>query len=545
MQTKILKDFLWLSASIVIIFCFSRFSVFESNEALAPTILSGSVTQGKPLTVFYYTSHFLLCEIYMKLYETVKGVPWFEVFMYFYAAISLFFILKVLFIKNKSIAAQIFTLLPVLFFFSEFTLIFQYTRIAFALGIAGSLLMLSASSDIKFRKFFAATFFVVALLTRWEVGILILLLQWLYILCCSRSQFKNAVLWGNTLAVIILLGYVAYDRSVTTEYTKKFQPELGYQLLDRGNIIPLSSMANAVDSAKYNAVLQLISDPQYITIDFLKGLVKENAYTGFNSTLWTRCFSLLGNSAENASGFLLIYLLLIAAVLYQQQKSNAKFFSGVTVFCLLAVVLLMAITYFLKMEMRLFNSVIIFASIILLWQINFSAIVKQKYFFALLLIGWAAGIVLQKQIQTRYVSKLIKDAEQNTAFKNAVTQKCGNRIIVPDIQYSQNIIQALFPAQMPDYAAFKNIYLFDFDVMYLEQNYNKYLREQCNCDAGDYKEMMDFFRNNKREIDFIASPERLQVITAYCRTVRQADYRFMLKDSVDAGGIKAFVYCME
>lgn len=475
----------------------------------------------------------------------VKGVPWFEVFMNGYAAISLFIVLKIFFIKNKSIAARMVTLVPVLFFFSEFTLIFQYTRFAFALGIAGSLLMLTAPPAIKFRKFFAVTFFMVALLTRWEVGILILLLQWLYILCGNRSPFKNAALWINTLAVIILLGYVAYDRSVTTEYTKKFQPELGYQLLDRGNIVPLSSMANAVDSAKYNAVLCLISDPQYITIDFLKGLVKENAYTGFNTYLWARCFSLIRNSTANASGFLLIYLLLIAAVLYQHKKNDSKKIWGVTVFCLSAVVLLTAITYFLKMEMRLFNSVVIFASIILMWQINFSAMAKQKYFFALLLIGLATGIVLQRQIQSQYVSKLKKEAEQNTAFKNAVAKKCGNRIVMPDIQYSQNMIQALFPGQTPNFSAFKNIYLFDFDVMYLEHNYNKYLQQQCNCNAGDYKAMMDFFRYKKQEIDFIVSPERLEAITAYCRIVRQTDYRFMLKDSVDGGGIKAFVYGME
>ena len=543
MKLPAFKNVFLLIFCMAVICYFALSSVFEDIQAIFPIFFSGSATQGNPLNIFNYTTHFLLAEVYMKLYILQGKCPWFELVMYAYVVVSLFVVLKVMLERNNSRVVKGLVLITCLFFFSELTVVFQYTRIAFALGISSTLLWTHKSSNKRFYYLFSSLLFLIALLTRWEVGLFVVLIQWLLIAVNPQLITKPAV-WLNTLFFAMVFGYISYERATATGYTEILQQELGYQL-ERGNIVSLSAMTTAVDSVKYISVLNLISDPDYITLGFIKGILREDLYKGLSKELVFRCLSVLTDIAAQAIGFLLIYGLLLTVVLTQQFKRNRTLFWRLVLFNTTVVALEFIITYYIKMESRQFNPTLIFMCLLLLLWLDFSALKNSTAILVTFISFLVCGLIIQYKLQQEYVIDLKNTTENNNVFRQIVVEKCGHKILVPDLRFSQSMIGYIRPIQYPDYSAFHRLYLFDFDVLYLEKNYNGYLHKECNCNAGSYTELMDFFVSKKDSVVWVSTPQRISAIIDYCHTVRHKDYQFSIVDSVQGGGAKAFIYSMD
>lgn len=547
MKTKLLQTSSLFLFAVLFVFGTACFSVYESNEALCATFFSGSVTQAVGISTFYYTTHFLTAEVYMKLYHFFPSVPWYAVVMFSYVAVALFVFLWLLFKNNSpAIASKLIFAVPVMLVLAtEYILFLQYTRVAFALGTATVLLLIKLESAQKKFTFFQIALFVLCLLTRWEVGIFILLMQWLSAFLLAEHKVNKTVLLTNTFAVLLLIGYVVYDRQTSHDYVKQFQPELGYQLLDRGNIVPLSSMKTAVDSAKYKAVLDLISDPQYITIEFLRSLVRENAYAGVSETLITRCANILSDNLSKSKGVFIIYTVLLLLTLFQLFREQKKEAIKLLLFNLSVWLLLVLITYAIKMELRLFVSVLILLSFILLSKIDYSALSAQYIRAVLCVVMMAFGTLVLYGAQKEYKEDIKYQQDRNLKFTTEVKKKYAGKILMPDIRCKQMMVNCIQPFQQPDFSAFPRYYLFDCDVLYLEPDYNAYLRKECNCDAGSYTNFMDFLVSKKDSVRVISTEERISSITDYCQMVRGKNYPFKVVDSLFVDDRKLMVYSFQ
>lgn len=528
---------------LAVVYSLAQYAVYEAGEMFFPLFFSGVITQGLPVNIWYFVSHFILAEVYMKLYSSFPGIPWYETVMYFYVSVSLFSILYILFKNNaeRGVGVKVFIGLLSLILATEFIFFFQYTRGAFALGIAATLTLLHGNKISKNLRWWAAVLFVFCLLTRHEVGIFVFMFQWLVVLFIANKNYSKAVLWFNTVILFLIAGYMAYDRFTTTDFLKQFEPELGYQLLDRGNIVPLGSMKNAVDSAKYIAVTNLITDKEYTTIPFLRSLVAENAFVGVNKALILRAIGEMTDKLDHSLGLLIIYIGLFIIVLQQKLRQGRVAAAKFLAFNLSFWAILFAVAYFIILQYYNVDVMLTMMCFILLSIIDFEA---ARSYPVVILSGllFVSGTKVLYHKQQEYSNRLSANIAANIEFNEEVKKRYAGKIIVPGCDQGELVLFCLRPFQLHNFTMFKRFYLFDSDVVYIEPHYNAYLSKECNCDAGNYTAFMDFMESKKEDVRIISSAERINIIKYYCRVVRGKDYNIVPIDTVSIAGNSATVF---
>jgi len=155
------------------------------------------------------------------------------------------------------------------------------------------------------------------------------------------------------------------------------------------------------------------------------------------------------------------------------------------------------------------------------------------------------GTVKLFEEQQDYSQTIRNETIANSAFKKQIERKYTGKIIMPGLHQAQLMINSSFPFDIPDFSSFKKIYLFDSDVLYLVENYNAYLRENCNCNAGNYADFMDFLVTKKEELVIISNEERTDLMTYYCSKVRKENYLFTPIDSVISNGEVSIAYTLD
>lgn len=532
---------------LLFVYGLAQFSAYEAGELFFPIFFSGAITEGAPVNIWYFVSHFLLAEVYMKLYTLVRGVPWYEIVMYFYVTVSLFTILYILLKNNeqRSTKIKVFIGLLSLVLATELVLFFQYTRGAFALGIASTLSLLARGKVSKKMAWWSCGLFVFCLLTRHEVGIFVFMFQWLSFLFLSDRTFSKAALWFNTAILILIAGYMAYDRLTTTEFLKQFEPELGYQLLDRGNIVPLGTMTNAVDSAKYIAVINLITDKEYTTIAFLRSLVAENAFVGVNKMLILRAINEVADKLNHSLGLFIIYLGLLLILLKQKWSSTKSEALRFLAFNVSFWGILFAVAYFILLQYYNVDVMLTMMCFILLSSINFEALQVSSVLTMFSCLVLIAGTVVLYQKQKEYSHRLQNNIEANVKFREELKHRYAGKIIVPSVEHKKMILFSVRPFQMHNFSAFHRLYLFDSDVTYIEPHYNAYLRKECKCNADSYADFMDYLQSKKEDVRIISDSGRIEIIKYYCSVVRGKNYNIVPIDTVTIAGNTATVFTFQ
>ena len=529
---------------LLFVYGLAGYSVFESYEALYPTFFSGVLTGDVPINIWYFVSHFMLSEIYMKFYSIMPAIPCYEIILFFYVAVALFTILFILFKNNaqSGIKAKIVPILLSFILATEFILFFQYTRVAFALGIASTLVLLAGGKENKMMGWWSGVLFVFCLLSRHEVGVFVFLLQWLAVLFVSNRTFSKVALFFNTTVFFLVAGYIGYDRFTTNDFLKQFEPELGYQLLDRGNIVPLSSMTNAIDSAKYIAVTNLITDKEYTTIAFLRSLVAENAFVGVNKELIVRAVNELADKLNHSFGLLIIYIGLLILIIWQTLPTGRAGIAKLLVFNLLFWGILVAVAYFIMLQYYTVDIMLTLICFILLSKIDFGA-VHIRYPVAILSgILLLVGVLVLYLNQKEYSQRLTNNLEANVKFRDELKQRYPGKILVPGNDQKRMILFSLHPFEMHNFSSFSRLYMFDADVIYIEPHYNAYLSKECKCDANNYTAFLDFLASKKDSVRIISTPERVEIMKYYCRVVRSKSYDLIPIDSISIDGNNATVF---
>lgn len=527
-------------------FGLSQFSEYESAQSLVSTLLSGAITDGHPVNILYFASHFLLADVYAWLYSVTSGIPWYEIFMFGYTAISLFVILYLLWRTNANASVYFKLALTVLTLIvsTEFLFYMESTRVAFMLGTAATLLLFSSFRS-KLAICISVLLFTVCLLTRPEVGVFILFFQWLGYLFYSSKRTALRFLLLHSLAVLLVMGYITYDRVTTTDYIKQFEPELGYQLLDRGNIVPLSTMKNEVDSVKYMAVTNMITDSAYTSISFLRSLVGNDPYTGVSIELIQRSLRIFTQSLNNALGFFIIYLAVLGLLLWQKFTTQPRIALLWIGYHLVFWGVIVVTIYAIKMESWVFSSAIALMLFIMFTQLTPVETTKAKLVAGLSVPVLVLGMVILFKRQHEYSTILSTQTNTSAAFTATLAIKAKDKVILPGINEALYLTHAFRPYQMPDYSAFKKIYLLDSDLLHMEKNYHTYLKNECQCNAGDYIALWDFVAGFKQDARLVMDSARTATIMNYCKVVRGRTYNLTTIDSLQTASTNSIIYRFE
>jgi hypothetical protein len=134
--------------------------------------------------------------------------------------------------------------------------------------------------------------FVVGVLTRSESATAVLL-QFAFFGLVYLQNLKRTVLllvWPTVFLFAVLLT-IAYDLKTSKEYYKQVEPEIEAQLCERENIVPLSIMTTARDSAKWMAARTIMwADPKVLTPDYLRSLIRPEKFIYTDVAQWKRVY---------------------------------------------------------------------------------------------------------------------------------------------------------------------------------------------------------------------------------------------------------------
>ncbi len=543
MKKETLQNIALFIFCLIFIYVLAAFSVFEAYEGTYSSFFSGSLTSGKPMTVYYYLSFYLISAIYLKAYSIAPKIPWYEIIQCFFTAVALFVILKSL-LKNAEEDTKSKKLILValsLIIATEFILPSQYTRNAFALGIA-STLALMAIKDNK-MSVWSCILYVLCLLMRHEVGVFIIIIQWLSIIFISNGKYSKTALAFNTAVLVFMASYIAYDRFVTTDFLKQFEPELGFQLLDRKNIVPLGTMKTAVDSAKYIAVTKMINDPGYTTIPFIRSLVAENAFIGINKELVVRAQEILADKLNHSLGLLIIYFGILLVVIRQAWAAfGKKAVAKIIAFNLFIWSLIAIITFLLTLQYHTLDSMLSILCFILLSRVQWHKLSDTRAIAWLSCAIIVIGTTILTFKQSQYITKIKKQLDNSIQFREDLEHRYAGKIIIPGVDQKKKLIRSFKMFHVPTFPAFAAVYLVDADVTYIQADYSAFLSEKCKCNTKDYTQFFDFLASKGDSVRIISTHERMADIMSYCRVVRNKNYNLVAIDSMYEGQLTTFTF---
>jgi hypothetical protein len=519
-----------LVISFIFVFTGAQFSVFESTEYMGPVFLSDSL--GSTINLFFFASHFILSGLYMKLFSAFASVPWYEIILYTYLSVSFFIILHRISqqrIKDYNIVFSI-KIFLVVFLFIEPMLFLQYTRIAFALGSASTILYLTAAHRKKKYYWLIALTYSFAFMTRPEVGVFIIIMQWLIFVLIIDKHVSKTPLLVNTAVCLTAMLFIVHDRMTTNDFIKKLEPELCYQLLERGNIIPLSSMTNKIDSVKYTAVVNGFFDPKFITIDFLQSLVNENAYVGYDTRLLVRAYQIFIDSIKGAKGILMIYLGLLLASISLEDRNRYNLIRLILLNLTFWTIIVLTI-YLIKMEQWVFHPMLTLMCFILATKADFETFIpriKKLVIVTLFILGAFFSI----RSQQSYYKNIKAEVNTNILYYSKIAALYSGKIIMPAQSSAQKILNHFTPFITPNFSVFQRIYLYDSDVLFLVPDYNTFLSKECKCDAGSYSDFLGYLASKNDSLRYISTPDRVAAIENYCRIVRCRNFDFIPIDTL-------------
>lgn len=545
------KNFLLYSGLITIIFVFIQFTVglnFEFLESFLPSMLSGKATNGHPLNIMFFSAHYPLADlIYVPFYKSIGTYfPFYETSMYACMIVSGSILASVVHQKIRKTPPLFYFIIAGVLAAVYLALIInlQHTIVAFLVCTSATSLIYMDLENRSNRKkiiiyVISILLFTLGLFIRVQVGVFFAIINLVaFILLRSTNNGGKYVIPIFLLITVTHYGILLKNRNISTDYCQKMDLVIGYQLMDRGNIVPISSMQTYSDSVKYLSVINSVSDPKYITTDFIETLIASHPILGIKKQFIIRAYDILFRYIEMNKGLLILYLA-ISLVSIWSHKDNKRKIYGWTLFNLFCWGLIALVIYNIKMELWLFRS--IFFTIAILHILNINANYKfSKIKGQLFSIACIIALALFIHQEAKHFSDVKQKLINHKRTHSILAQKCAGKIVVPGLSESPIYMANFFPFETPDYSAFKHIYYFDTDVLFWQERYNKWAAETCQCETGDMISFMDYL--SKNQAAYITTKERTEIIKTYCSVIRNVDYEFKAIDSLTHNGAPLYIF---
>ena len=225
-------------------------------------------------------------DILQFLQSRNQFVPWYPLFLTFFSSFSFVlinsFILRVLLLRNKNYRHAFFLLVLSSVAFMPNLLWIHQNRTAFIMSGAGLLLSLyphfftySSSFKKQLLSAFGVLWFFGGVCFRPEAGFASFILFIPFYFFVTRQV--SSLLRLSPHFILLVGFFLTYQWNIWFNPTFYYQlePDVEYQIVDNRNVIPLSAMQNARDSARYKAVADewMLADVKQTTPAFIKSLI--------------------------------------------------------------------------------------------------------------------------------------------------------------------------------------------------------------------------------------------------------------------------------
>ena len=405
----------------------------------------------------------------------------------------------------------------------------EHNRTSFLFSIIGLWLIIQ-SSPLSLKYFIGILLFSMGIVFRPEAAIGTLIIACpLFILFRKPYLFQDLKKLILPIAILCIWSTALYLKvTYSDNYLYSMEPDVEYEIFDKGNIVPISTMPNAVDSAKYQMVANwLLCDQDVISPTFLRSLIQQGKQSKL-SYLFTKnnngipFFSKLRQVLETYDFLFLTLAIITLACAYR--KPYQSFFK-----LLLYGIYILSIIVFIiggfgtDIRINYLESVMTVAILALILIPGITISIQKRIWhypilFALCVIAYfyyasKYQVIVKEKAQISENEKMLRLV--NSEKENYLIYM-GNYIFLNHFQ-NPLIIRPIFQG--------KKVINFRFAQYYNTDSYQQILSQYLHIDQPSYRDILHFIQKKTDDIIIISNPHVLQTWLDYNRIVYHISFR--------------------
>ncbi len=506
-----------------------------NNEASYSAFADGAFSDG-PFMDWYFLCHIFINKLYYIFYAVFPSVSWYKWFLFAYSMLgmALMFLVISKLVPERRFIAMIWTLL---FFSALINPFYILSNVRPPVMICGGSLMLLLLNRFNYHslKFWGLIFaFMLGSLIRLEPAGVALIIAFLFIFTCADNlgkALKILIMPGLFIAGMVI--YISLDIRFSDSYYKKTEPDLLYQITEKGNVVPLSQMSTRADSVKYKAALWwMVTEPDIMTVDFLNSLVVRDKIfsTSYLRNRHMKTREILLPRIKKYYPILLLNFLLTGVAFFCLFQAGLKTgFIRLLAFNISAWTVVYLIAFFIKMEDRLFialaSLIIMFNCFYLLRNRVLDALRQKRKMGMTVLAGVFAIAVMS-------VSRVLaekREFEETIAGNNAMINQLHDAAAGKTLVFSSTGLD-MVETEVFSRVAFpeaKQVMCYDFGSYSLVERYKKFLDNACQCNSSSMPEFFGYLLENKHNVIYVSQMNRMELIREYMKVIHGMDISFM------------------
>jgi len=477
-------------------------------------------------------------DILQLLYAGNPHIAWFPIFLTLFSSLSFIIIVNVFISIAAKMNLKLFTLLSLLLFiaaaYNANVLWIHQNRTAFMMCCAALAVRFHTlicydekQHHTKALLTFSFIWFVGGLCTRPEAAIATLVMfVTVFFFFLNFSIYKTLKAVGGYVAfVLVFIAAYYYNIANSKEFYYGLEPNVEYEIVDKRNVIALSEMNNAIDSARYKAVAEqwMLADVKQTPPAFIKSLIcKEGNKNCSNKSTISSFIPVLNSNqfqfliSENSCVFLILTFLTVFSL------RKTKLAVPIVLLGLLIISLSFSVNVYMRVVQPLLFILCFVSMLFMVAKGAFSALDKKPFF---LLLFFSFGTTL-----------LYSEINMNVGKGDCVKKTHG------EIQAKVDEILSKYPLRktvviMDDYTPFntgtflpftgfdgKKIIITEFgqfsgNAAFLDAN-----GKMSNCVSDDFSCKMEYLNNHKTDLIFIGKRQRLDFYSYYLKAVYGMDW---------------------
>ncbi len=494
--------------AIVLLGCY-----YEYTENIMGNMLDGILTNGVSVGNLGFLENYKIQKVYVWLYRHIPEIPWFPTVLLVSVIIAGAIFIHAIYALDRisTFTRGVLTVTWITAFMLPSIVNLQYTRSSFLLAAAALQLGFGlVKIRLPFKNGIAFLLFSVALFTRLESATAVL-----GIYTCAYFIFRKSALGfvqkaaPAYLLVIFVLSLMFIERKHIPSFIHEIEPEIEYQFLARNHVVPLSTMKNSVDSAKYIAARAwLIGDSVHVSPAFMRSLIAPNPSVFLPAGDIFQAWKILAVKEFSSLTGLLVILIMVLVASVDRCKTLALF--SVFLFFILLPSL------FIETESRHVVSMAGIFFILALQQKNYTRLPNAVV--AVLLVLPAFAVYNLYQTSNEYGQVIAKNKEVFTYLNKTFP---GRKIMIGEFDYFNR------PAfRVPVYMKVEIIEPDMSQVGYTPEMKDVIRNMFPTCDIYDYACRYRYMQSIKNDVVIVSSSSRMMVMKTYLKAVHHLDWNY-------------------
>lgn len=494
--------------------------IYELYEGLFTATFAEVLTPGYLYDHHYYMAHIgLWGKFYAFINSYIPGVPVLAYAQYLYLLVGVSVIVYVLLRRcNKYIFLLILLALLVLL---EHIHTLQFSRVSIILCAAGGLLLFEAS----IKKIKLNSFKPVLIILLWVTGLYVRVETALFCLAIIVPAFLLLRLWKQNhssgflylflivFPSLILSLYIVFAVKSSDKFYLQIEPNYEYEIMEKKNIIDISSMKSERDSLRYEAIKEgFWGDADINPASFIQSLIgeREGGVYWKGKAEYQRLLQLYINDYRY---HLWVYLFVCVFALGAVGMKSKRYLYSLFLYQIYGLLLLIFIAIQLKYTDRVNTSML---GMLIVIQIYFLARFENTRFKALtyiLLICLPMYLLMDYNLGILDVKRHELDSHRRVA--KIINDKLKGRTLIVNNEIITVLTNQFRPLENMELTMYRRVFMHDMLAYNTMSPYKEYLEKELGCEVENYGSLYRGYYEFDSNAVYVMHPQRKDFLENY------------------------------